>query len=190
MLVNNILYLILVTIILFVTSGEMSLFTIGVMLPVLCFVAIYGSYMRKVNKEVSDKKAKMTELAEEAFSNIRTVKAFATEDYETIRYFERNTDVFDSQFKISMAQCVFQIGIQYTMFGTLTALIYFASVLARNNQLSIGEFTSFQFYMFSFLLNFTQIASIFGEVIGLYGTMEGIAEITLYEAKVPISGGD
>ena len=34
------------------------------------------------------------------------------------------------------------------------------------------------------------VASVIGEVIGVFGTMEAIAEIYLYEPKIPIEGGD
>lgn len=177
-------------VIFFVTSWEMTLFTIGVMLPILCFGPIYGSYMRTVNKEVSDAKARLTEVAEETFSNVRTVKAFATEDHETCRYNDRNNAVYDGEFRGGIAYGFFQMFMTFTMFGTLTALIYFAAYLNRTDKLTIGEFTSFQFYMFSFLINFMGVANVVGEVIGVFGTMEGIASIGLYEPKIPIDGGD
>jgi hypothetical protein len=44
--------------------------------------------------------------------------------------------------------------------------------------------------MFSFLINFVTLAGVIGEVIGVFGTMAGIAEIYLYEPKVPIEGGE
>ena len=50
--------------------------------------------MRKVQKEISDAKAEYTESAEEVFSNVRTVKAFANEDTETIKFCDKNTFVY------------------------------------------------------------------------------------------------
>jgi ATP-binding cassette subfamily B protein len=76
------------------------------------------------------------------------------------------------------------------MFGSMDALIFFAAFLNSENTLSIGDFTSFQFYMFSFLLNFMTIASVIGEVLGVMGTTEAIAEIMLYEPKINIDGGE
>lgn len=60
----------------------MTLFTLGIMLPTMFFGPVYGRAMRKLQKEISDGKAAASALAEEAFSNVRTVKAFATEDRE------------------------------------------------------------------------------------------------------------
>lgn len=44
--------------------------------------------------------------------------------------------------------------------------------------------------MFTFLINFAQMANVFGEVSGLYGTTAAIAEIYLYEPKIQTSKGD
>jgi hypothetical protein len=69
---------------------------------------------------------------------------------------------------------------QIVMFGSLDALVYFAAYLNSKGGLTIGEFTSFQFYMFSFLLNFMQMASVIGEVMGVLGTSTAIAEIFIH----------
>jgi Na+-transporting methylmalonyl-CoA/oxaloacetate decarboxylase beta subunit len=76
------------------------------------------------------------------------------------------------------------------MFGSLDALIYFAAYLNRENELTIGDFTSFQFYMFSFLINFMTFTSVIGEVMGVFGTASGIAEIYLTEAMGNTTGGE
>lgn len=114
-------------------------------MPVMCFGPIYGSYMKYINKVISDAKAKATEVAEEAFSNIRTVKAFATEDAETVTYFERNEKVFEAEISAGKAYGVFQFMITFVMFGTLDALIYFAAYLVRYHGFNIGNFATFQF---------------------------------------------
>ena len=44
--------------------------------------------------------------------------------------------------------------------------------------------------MFSFLINFAQIATSLGDVLGMFGTMAAIAEIYLFVEKIPMEGGD
>jgi len=44
--------------------------------------------------------------------------------------------------------------------------------------------------MFSFLINFTMLASVIGDVMGVIGTASAIAEIFLYKAKVNTKGGE
>lgn len=85
-LIKSVLYILVVFVMFFIISWQMALFTIAVMLPTLCAGPIYGSFMRRIMKDISDGKAEASNVAEEAFSNIRTVKAFATEDRECLAY--------------------------------------------------------------------------------------------------------
>jgi ABC-type multidrug transport system fused ATPase/permease subunit len=78
---------------------------------------------------------------------------------------------------------------QFVIFGSLDALVYFAAYLNSNDGLSIGDFTSFQFYFFSFTINFSQLTTVASEVMGVFGTTAAIAEIFLYESKVNTTGG-
>jgi len=167
----------------------MSLFTIGIMLPCMLFGPMYGKAVRNVRKEVSDCQAEASSVAEESFSNIRTVKAFATEDRECNEYSVRNEKVFVKARLAALYYGLFSLVMQFVMFGSLDAMVYFASYLNTINELTIGEFTQFQFYMFSFLINFMTLTSVVGEVMGVFGTTAGIAEIFLYKSTIPISGG-
>lgn len=82
MLVKSLLFSIVVLVMFFIISWEMTLFTLAIMVPGMTSGPMYGRYIRKIMKEISDVKAESSAIAEEAFSNIRTVKAFATEDRE------------------------------------------------------------------------------------------------------------
>ena len=81
----------------------MTLFTFAIMMPTMFFGPVYGRFMRKINKVISDGKADASAIAEEAFSNIRTVKAFATEDTECIAYAQKNDWVFKNARKAALA---------------------------------------------------------------------------------------
>lgn len=59
---------------------------IGSILPVIIFSVYYGEMMKVTQKKIQDSKALISSVAEETFSNVRTVKAFATETEETKRF--------------------------------------------------------------------------------------------------------
>lgn len=40
------------------------------------------------------------------------------------------------------------------------------------------------------MINFTVLATTIGEVIGIFGTLAGIAEVYLYKPHIPIDTGD
>jgi ATP-binding cassette subfamily B protein len=190
MLLKSAIFNIVVVVMFFIISWKMTFFTLGIMIPTLFLGPSYGKFMQRIQKEISDKKAESSNIAEEAFSNIRTLKAFATEDHECVQYFNKNESIYELAKRAARAYGCFSFFMQFVMFGSLDALIYFAAYLNRENELTIGDFTSFQFYMFSFLINFMTFTSVIGEVMGVFGTASGIAEIYLTEAKVNTTGGE
>lgn len=140
-LIKSALYSVIVIGMFFYISWEMTLFTLGIMLPGMLSGPIYGRTMKRLNKEISDHKAAASAIAEEAFSNIRTVKAFATEDLECTEYGHRNNEVFGKARQAAKAYGIFNFFIQFIMFGSLDALVYFAAYLNGKDQLTIGQFT-------------------------------------------------
>jgi ABC-type bacteriocin/lantibiotic exporter with double-glycine peptidase domain len=74
--------------ILFAISPALAGVTISSIVPVMIFGIFYGIKIRGITKEAQDKKGVMGSVAEESFSNIRTVKAYATEMHELGKYSE------------------------------------------------------------------------------------------------------
>lgn len=189
MLVKSGLFCLITIAMFFIISWKMTLFTLAMMLPTMVFTPIYGRFAKRIRKEISDAKAASSNIAEEVIANIRTVKAFATEELECIEYAEKNDIVFAKAKEQALWYGGFQFVMQFVMFGSLDALVYFAAYLNSNDGLSIGDFTSFQFYMFSFLINFGQVSSVASEVMGVFGTTAAIADIFLHKSTVNTTGG-
>lgn len=99
---------------------------------------------------------------------------------DTLYLHERKSGLLRGQFEFWMT-CV--------MYGCMDALIFFSSYLYFNYGFSIGKINAFQSYMFGFLMNFAGLGAVASEVIGIFGTAAGIAEIYLYEPKINIEGG-
>jgi len=95
MFIKSLLYNVIVLFMFFHISWKMTLFTIGIMLPSMLFGPTYGKAIMKLNKKMSDNKAAATSVAENAISNIKTVKSFATEDFECTQYSQKNNEIYD-----------------------------------------------------------------------------------------------
>ena len=61
--------------------------------PLAFFTIFYQRWMRIVQKTIQAAKGKMNNVAEESFSNIRTVKAFNNEDEEIEKFQKGNSIV-------------------------------------------------------------------------------------------------
>ncbi len=80
-------------------------------IPILVFGFFYGRKIRTLQKEIQEEKAKLTNVAEESFGNIRTVKAFSNESEETTKY-----DVFNEKiYEISKTKAVWGAFFMFTV---------------------------------------------------------------------------
>lgn len=83
--------IIAIIIILFVLQPLLAVtFFVG-FVPMTFFALKFGSVMKGIAVKISDKKGRMSSIADESLSNVRTVKAFANEG-EEIRKFNLESD--------------------------------------------------------------------------------------------------
>jgi ATP-binding cassette subfamily B (MDR/TAP) protein 8 len=67
---------------LYLISPKMTLITMGVLPVVIAVGTIFGSLLRVLSRKTQAQNALANSVADEAFGNIRTVRAFAMEDAE------------------------------------------------------------------------------------------------------------
>lgn len=88
--------------------------------------------MRWVQKEIQKEKAVMNTIAEESFSNVRTVKAFQNEDAEIKRFKDGNEQVYQMGRRKALYTSSFNLLSTSLLYGSMAAIIYVASLLHKN----------------------------------------------------------
>jgi len=73
---------------------ELTGITFAGIVPLAAFTFFYQGWMRVLARQISTAKGEMNTVAEESFSNIRTVKAFANEDAEFRKFNTGNMVVY------------------------------------------------------------------------------------------------
>lgn len=86
MFVRGTTFILLTLAILFYFSPVLTGATFCGIIPVLAFGIVYGRKVKQLTKVIQDDKAKMSNVADESFGNIRTVKAFSNEIEETSKF--------------------------------------------------------------------------------------------------------
>ena len=89
------------------TSPKLAGISLVVVPPIVLFAVLYGRYVRKITRKVQDKLAESTHLAEEKFSNIRTVRSFAQEEKEMQSYDAAVKGIFGLARKEIIARSMF-----------------------------------------------------------------------------------
>lgn len=83
---RSVIFIIGTLVIMMFIQWKLTLVTIGGIIPIFLFATLYGKRVKAISKEVQDQKAILGTIAEEAISNIRTVKAFSTEKSESDKH--------------------------------------------------------------------------------------------------------
>ncbi|CDW80051.1 abc transporter b family protein [Stylonychia lemnae] len=190
MFLRSFIFIIVSFIFLFILSWQLTLAMIASIMPVILFSVFYGNMMKNAQKHIQDGKAYISTLAEETFSNIRTVKAFATEKEETLRYSKGNDTVYKYGYYKSFWYGIFNFFANFFVFGSMAVIVGLGSKLYQDGEITIGEITAFLFYMMQILMNFMILASVLGSVMSIIGASVKIVEILEYIPKINTSGGN
>ncbi|EGR30239.1 hypothetical protein IMG5_137140 [Ichthyophthirius multifiliis] len=192
MLLRNFFLIFSNLIMLFVISWKVSLAILPVV-PAYYFVTkVYSSFSKKIEKKVSDISAVQSELTEEVFSGIMTVKSFGQENFEIKKYNQIISDEYAECLKSSIANALF-FTIQNTFIsniGILIILWYGGSIVAeQTGDLSSGDLASFILYSTSLATNSSAISYGISSIVSAMGALERIFEMLNYEPIVKNNTG-
>ena len=104
----------------------------------------------------------MNTIAEETFANVRTVKAFNTENREIQRFQEKNTEVLRLGKKKACCIGIFSLAMTIIIWFSFGGICYFAYILYTENKLSVGSILSYMEYMIVLMMTFGAVAGIIG----------------------------
>ena len=76
------------------------------------------------------------------------------------------------------------------LYGAMAAVIYVASSLYQDGELTIGQLTSFLFYMQLLIFNFGMVANVLGNVASIFGASDKIVDLIYHPVLTNQKGGD
>lgn len=146
--------------------------------PVLAIAAVFfGRMIRKLSKQTQEEVAKSNTIVEETMQAIATVKAFANEFYETIRHKKSTEAIVKQAIKGGKARATFIAFIIFCMFGAIIVVIWRASILVAEGQLSNGSMVGFLVYTIILGTSFAGIAELYATVQRAIGATERLMDI-------------
>ncbi|CAF0774095.1 unnamed protein product [Adineta steineri] len=174
----------------FYISPQLALVGLTTVPPLAVGAILFGRYIKRLSSKVQDTLAQATSVAEERFSNIRTVKAFSKEEQEIKLYNQRIGDVLQLKYKESLAY-----GLFFGMTGLSGNLIvlsvfYFGGISMSEESLTIGDLSSFLLYAFWVGVSISGIFSFHLELMKGVGASQAVWSILNenYNEKIALSG--
>ena len=145
---------------------------IFLVVPLVTGAAVYfGRTIRQLSRQIQDRLADTTAVAEEALASIRVVKSFGRSAYEVERYADAVEELFDRSKARVLVSALFSSGVGLLFFGALVAIFWYGGIEVLAGRLTAGDLVAFIFYAFN-------IARSVGGMSRLYSTFNSAAGAT------------
>lgn len=172
-------------------SPKLTLVPLAIM-PLVAWSAMrLESQLGVIYEKISEANAKMNTIAQENLAGVRTVKAFAREDFEIAKFKKQNQEYYT--LNMSQAKCLakYQPNITFLTRIMIFLILLFGGVMVMKGQLTLGSLGAFAEYGSNILWPMEIIGWLSNEVASAYASnkklkviMEETSEITDPEAPV------
>lgn len=147
-------------------------------IPVVAIVAVFfGRFIKKISKEAQDKVAESNSIVEESLTAITSVKAFANEYLEILRYRGVTEDVKRLGLRGALWRGFFVSFIIFAMFGAMVFVIWQAVLMRDAGMLTLSELTSFILFSIFIGASFGSIPELYAKIQNSIGATERLMDI-------------
>jgi subfamily B ATP-binding cassette protein MsbA len=137
----------------------------------------FGRRLRAITTGVQDRLAESTGVAEEAFSQIRTVQSFVQEPTERARFADRVAASVEAALQRARVRGVFFGMLTLSTFGGVTFVLWQGGLLVLEGQLTAGALVSFLLYTITIAASIGALAGSFSAYQEAVGAAERVFEI-------------
>ncbi len=163
--------------IIFWVSAKLSLVMLSAFPFIVTGGVVFGKFIRKLSKKVTDDLAGANTVAEESLQSIHSVKAFTNESYEVSRYYTVLQHVVGNSLKAARYRGMFISFVILSVFGGIVLVLWYGLGLVEANELTIGKLVSFILYTTFIAAAAGGLGDLYGQIQKTIGASERIIEI-------------
>jgi subfamily B ATP-binding cassette protein MsbA len=156
---------------------RLTLTALGVAPVVVGSAMVFGRRLRRMTTGVQDRVAEATAVAEEAFSQIRTVQSFVQEPAEQARYGERIAASVRTALQRAKVRGIFFGMLTFSTFAGIVFVLWQGGLLVLDGQLTAGALVSFLLYTITIAASIGALATSFTTYQEAVGAAERVFEI-------------
>ncbi|KAF8319504.1 putative ATP-binding cassette transporter [Cantharellus anzutake] len=127
-------------------SPKLTLVMLSVVPPIALGSFIYGRYLKRLSNATQEALGKMSNVANESLSALRTVQASNARKWEEKRFAERVNDVLGLGRKEALASAIFFGSTGWAGNLTILTLLGYGGTLVSRGEISVGDLTSLLLY--------------------------------------------
>lgn len=137
-----------------------SVIAVSIVILVICLIVIIG----KGFSRFSDMQMKIDDLntvAQENITNVRVVKSFVREDYETKKFAKANSNLKTAGFRAMILMIILSPIMTILMNLTSVAILWFGGNMVIDSSMSAGELSAFITYVTQILTSLMMVTMLF-----------------------------
>jgi len=161
-----------------IISPRLTIFMLA-LIPVVAIVArLFGTYIRKLSKKAQTIVAESNTIVEETLQAIASVKAFANEAYEILRYKKKTDEVIEVSLKGARWRGLFVSFTIFALFGSIICVIWYGVYLINQGAgLSTGDLLKFVLYSVFIGGSISGVADLYTDIQRSIGATENLLDI-------------
>ena len=149
--IENIIYFVISTIILFVLNYKLALACFIVMIPIGFIGIKLENKFGETYSKISDQTAEINTIAQEDIAGIKLVKAFSREKYEINRFLKMNKVYYDLNMEQAKIIGDYFPPIEFLTNIALVIMIVLGGFLVMDGEVSIGILVAFNGYIWNLI---------------------------------------
>ncbi len=167
------------------THPRLTATTLAVVPVVVGSAIFFGRRLRRASTGVQDRVADAMGMADEAFSQIRTVQSFVREAEETRRYGELLSGVVRAAVARARTRAMLFGIVGFAAFAGVVAVLWQGGILVLEGALTPGALVSFLLYAITVAAAVGSLASLFGSYQEAIGAAQRVFELLALAPTVP-----
>ena len=149
--IENIIYFVVSTIILFKLNFELAIACFIIMIPIGFIAMKLETKFGKCYGEISDQTAKINTTAQENVAGVRLVKAFSREKYEINKFLKMNRKYYDLNMNQAKIIGDYFPPIEFLTNISLVVMIVLGGFLVMEGDITIGVLVAFSGYIWNLI---------------------------------------
>ncbi len=160
--------------ILFFTSVDLAIVMIAAVPALVLAAVFYGRKVRRLSRDVQDRLADSTAVAEETIAGIRTVRSFARESDEEARYGKAVEASFVAARHRTRVSAIFTGGVSFVGYATIAIILWYGGTLVLDGEMTAGELTAFILYTLMVAVALGALSGLWSDFMKASGSAERV----------------
>ena len=171
-------------VIMFTINVYLTLIIMAVIPLFVIITSLFSYYTKKFSSKYQDLMAEGSVIAEECFSNIRTVKAFATEQQETSQFESVMNEAYKLGIRRIAVAAAYRSATHFIINTGVLGVLWYGGYCVLNGEMTSGQLVTFLIYANDYTDTTSSISSAISSIVSAAGLSEGLFKLMDYKPKL------